>query len=76
MYILDMARFNLKKLNDAEIREQCQFEISDRFAALENLDDNMEIKRAWEGIGENIKTSSIGGLDHYKLKQHKPWPQN
>jgi hypothetical protein len=30
-----MERFNLKKLNEAEGKEQCRFEISNRFAALE-----------------------------------------
>jgi hypothetical protein len=37
-----MERFNLKKLNEVEGKEQCQVEISNRFAALENLDDDVE----------------------------------
>jgi hypothetical protein len=32
-----METFNLKKLNELEGREQCQVEISNRFASLENL---------------------------------------
>jgi hypothetical protein len=32
----DMQRFDLRKLNDAEIKEQCQVKFSNRFAALEN----------------------------------------
>jgi len=32
-----MERFNFKKLNDMEIKEQYQVKISNRFAALENF---------------------------------------
>jgi hypothetical protein len=34
----DIERFNLKKLNDVEVKEQYQVRISNRSAALENLD--------------------------------------
>jgi len=47
--------------------------ISNRFAALENLRDNQEIKRAWENIKEIIKTSAKESLCLYELKRHKPW---
>jgi hypothetical protein len=36
---LDGERFNLRKLNEMEVRKQYQIEISNRFAALENLSD-------------------------------------
>jgi hypothetical protein len=32
----DMQRFDLRKLNDAEVKEQYQVKITNRFAALEN----------------------------------------
>jgi hypothetical protein len=38
--------------------KQYQIEISNRFAALENLIDNKDINRSWENITENIKTSA------------------
>jgi hypothetical protein len=38
----DMQRFDLKKINDAEVKEQYQVKISNRFAALKNLDDNVD----------------------------------
>jgi hypothetical protein len=41
-----MKRFNLKKLNDVVGKEQFLVEISNRFAALENLDAEMEINSA------------------------------
>jgi hypothetical protein len=45
----DMERFNLKKLNDVEIKEQYRVKISNRFAASENLDYDydMDINRDW-----------------------------
>jgi hypothetical protein len=48
-----MHRFYLKKLIDAGVKEQYQV-ISNKFAALENLDDNVDITRAWENIREII----------------------
>jgi len=67
----DGERFNLRKLNDLEVRKQFQIEIINRFAALENLSDDENINRAWENIKENIKTKESLGLQ--ELKQHKPW---
>jgi hypothetical protein len=58
--------------NDAEVKELYQFKITNRFAALENSDDNVDINRAWENIRANVKTSAKDSLSHYKLKQHKP----
>ena len=36
----DRQIFNLRKLNEPEVREQYQIEITNRFAALENLNDD------------------------------------
>jgi hypothetical protein len=43
-----MERFRLKKLNEAEGKEQYRVEISNRFASLENVDAKVDINRAWE----------------------------
>jgi hypothetical protein len=53
----DAERFNLKKLSELEVRKEYQLKISNRFAALENLDVSEDINRAWENIKENIKES-------------------
>jgi hypothetical protein len=45
-----MERFSCKKLIKVEGKKQYRVEISNRFAALENLDAEMEISRAWETI--------------------------
>ena len=50
----DKQRFNLK-LNEPKVREQYQIEITNRFAALENVND--DVNRTSENIKENIKTS-------------------
>jgi hypothetical protein len=57
-----MERFNLKKLNEVEGKEQYHVEISNRFAALENLDTEVDVDQAWETIRENIKISSKSRL--------------
>jgi hypothetical protein len=54
----DLERFDLKKFNDVEVKEKYQVEISNRFAALKNLDESFDINNAWEGFRENIKTSA------------------
>ena len=66
-------RFNLRKLKELEFRKQYQIEISNRFAALENLSVDEDINRVWENIKENIKTSATESLGLHGLKQHKPW---
>ena len=66
-------RFNLRKLNKPEVREQYQIEITNRFAVLENLSDDNDIDKTWENIKENIKTSAKESLGLHELKQHKPW---
>jgi hypothetical protein len=43
-----------------EVQEQHQVKISNKLAALENLDDNVDMNRAWEGNRKNIKISAKG----------------
>jgi hypothetical protein len=66
-------RFDLKKLNEVEVKEKYQVEISNRFATLESLDQSFDINNAWESIRENIKTSAKENLGYQKLKHNKPW---
>jgi hypothetical protein len=68
-----MERFNLKKLNEAESKEKYRVEVSNRFAAFEDLDAEVEINTIWETIIENIRVSAKESLGYYELKQHKPW---
>ena len=69
----DGERFNLRRLNELKVKIKYQNEITNRFAALENLNVDEDVNRAWENIKENIKTSTKDSLGLHKLKQHKPW---
>ena len=44
---LDRQTFNLSKLNDLEVRKQYQIDITNRFAALENLNEDEDVNRTW-----------------------------
>jgi hypothetical protein len=56
-----------------EGKEQFRVEVSNRFAALENLEAEVEINSAWETIRENVKISAKESLYYFELKKHKPW---
>jgi len=66
-------RFNLRKLNEPEVREKYQIEITKRFAGLKNLNDDEDVNRIWENIKENIQTSAKESLGLDEFKQNKPW---
>jgi 50S ribosomal subunit-associated GTPase HflX len=68
-----MKRFSLKKINELEVKEQYHVEVSNRFAALEDLDTELEINSAWETIRENILISAKESVGYYELRRHKPW---
>jgi len=57
---------------ELEVRKEFQIIISNRIAALENLNVSEDINRAWENMKENIKTSAKGTLHQSELQQHKP----
>jgi hypothetical protein len=61
-----IERFNLKKLNEVEGKEQFRVEVSNRFAALEDMDTEVEINSAWETIRENIKISAKESLVYFE----------
>ena len=52
----------MRKLNDPGVRKQYQIEITNRFAALENVSEDEDINRAWESNKENIKSSATESL--------------
>jgi hypothetical protein len=67
-----VERFNLQKLNEVESTEQYRVGVSNRFAALGDLDAEVEINSAWETIREKIKISDKHSLGYYELEKHKP----
>jgi hypothetical protein len=56
-----------------ECKKQFRVEVSNRFAALEDLDAEVEINSAWEMIRENIKILANESLGYCEAKKHKPW---
>jgi len=68
----DGERFNLRKLNELEVRKQYQIKISNRFAVFKNISYSKDMDKAWKNIKENIKTSAKDSLGLYELKQHTP----
>jgi hypothetical protein len=44
----DLERFDLKKLDDIEVKEKYQIEISNRFAVLDSLDESFDTNNAWK----------------------------
>jgi len=57
----------LRKLNEPGVRQQYQIEITNRFAALENVNDEEDVNWTSE------KTSAKESLGLHELKQNKPW---
>jgi hypothetical protein len=68
-----MERFNPKKSNEVEGKEQYRVEVSNISAALEDLDTEVEIISAWEIIRENIKNSAKESLGYCEFKKPKIW---
>jgi len=50
-----MNKFDLKKFNDVKVKEKYQVEISNRFAALESLDESFD-NNAWEVLEKISRT--------------------
>jgi len=64
-----VERFNLRKLNDLDVKKWYQIKVSNRFRALENLNESGHII----GFGKTLKrickpTKQSVGM--YELKQH------
>lgn len=44
---VDTERSSFKKLNEVNGKQQCQIKISDKFVALEDFDDDVNISSTW-----------------------------
>jgi hypothetical protein len=67
-----MNRSNLKKLNKVVGKKQYHVEISNSLTFLDNLDNEVDINRAWKTVRQTIKISAKKSLGYYKLMKHKP----
>jgi hypothetical protein len=62
----------MKKLHKGDVKEQYHVTIRNKFAALENLEDNGDINGAWDNIRENIKIPAQESLGYCESKHRKP----
>jgi hypothetical protein len=69
---ITVDRFNLKQLNEEEDKEKYQVTIKNKFADLENLDNNGDINRAWQTIRQNI-ISAEESIGLCESRSYKPW---
>jgi hypothetical protein len=60
-------------MDEIEVKEKYQVEISNIFAKLESLDESFNINNAWESTREIINTSAKDNLGYHRLKHNKPW---
>jgi hypothetical protein len=83
-----MKRFNLKKLNVVQVKEEYQVKYSNRFVAFKNLgggggggsdddddddDDDVGINGAWKRIRKNTKASATERLSYFVPEHLKTW---
>jgi hypothetical protein len=59
--------FNLSNLNEVGGKERYRVVLTNKFAGLEDLDTNLDIKSAWETITENIRILDKESLGFIKL---------
>jgi len=55
----NVERFNRRKLNELEVKKQYQNNVSNRSAALENVNGSEDVNRAWESSKDDIETSAL-----------------
>jgi flagellar basal body-associated protein FliL len=69
---ISYGKVQFQEVNEVEGKEQYRVEVSNRFAALEDLDAEVGINSAWVTIRENIKISAKESPGYYELRKHKP----
>ena len=74
--IVDIDRFDVRKLKDGEIKLQYQVQISNWFDALRTSNEDaseVDIHDTWENIRDNIKVAAGKSIGYYQVKKKKPW---
>jgi uncharacterized membrane protein len=64
-------RFNPKELNEGQVKEHYQVTVTNKTAALENLENNGNINRTWDNITENITILTKESPGYCELKYYK-----
>jgi hypothetical protein len=69
------CRFHMERFTSQEEvggKHKYSVEVSNRFAASEDLDAEVEIISAWEIIRENMEISANESLGYFELRKRKP----
>jgi hypothetical protein len=69
----DTKRFNVKKLNEGNVKEQYQVTMRNKFAGVENLEHRGDINMAWDNIRDIIRILAQKHLGYCKSKHRKLW---
>jgi glycine betaine/choline ABC-type transport system substrate-binding protein len=70
---IDTERFNVKYLNERDVKEQYQVTTRNKFATPKNLEESGDVNRAWDDIRENIKTLAQESLAYCESMHRKVW---
>jgi hypothetical protein len=70
---IHIEKFSFNKLNCVEGKQRYHAEVSNRFATLEILDAEADIKSTCQAIIKNIKISAKESVGYSELKDHKLW---
>ena len=73
--IVDIDRFDVRKLKDEDIKLQYHVHISNRFDALRTSNEDageVHINDSWENIRDNIKVAAGESIGYYQVKKKKP----
>jgi hypothetical protein len=68
-----MERSSLKTLHVERLKRRIVLRPLKRFAALGDLDAEVDVNRLQETIRDNLKISAKKSLSYYEFKKHKPW---
>jgi hypothetical protein len=68
----DTEKFNVKKLNEEDVKEQYQVAIRNKSVALENREDSGDINKAWDNNEENINILAQESIYYCESKCGKP----
>jgi hypothetical protein len=69
----DTERFNVKKLNEGNVKKQDQVTITNKFAAQQNLKVSGDINREWDSIRDSINISAQDSLGYCESNHRKQW---
>ena len=76
--MFESEKFNLKNLENDELRTEYQVKIANKFQMLESKDESVglgekDVEAAWENIRDCIKQSASESIGYLEKRKHKKW---